>query len=106
MKQATFEELSAKEVINTADCRRLGYISDMCIDLECGRILSFTVKECTGFFAPKGNEICIPWEKHYKNRRRYYFCQRLSCRAAATAAQKAFFRITAKQKRGLLTQSS
>ena len=62
MKQATFEELSAKEVINTADCRRLGYISDMCNDLECGRILSFTVKECTGFFAPKGNEICIPWE--------------------------------------------
>lgn len=62
MKQATFEELTCKEVINTADCRRLGYISDMCIDLECGRILSFTAKTCTGFFGTKAEEICIPWE--------------------------------------------
>ena len=63
MKQATFDELSGKEVINTSDCRRLGYISDLCIDLECGRVLSFAVRPCGGFFGLSQKEqIIIPWE--------------------------------------------
>lgn len=62
MKQISFDKLRQKEVINTEDCKRLGYIEDMCIDIECGRVISFTVRDCSGFFPGKGSEICIPWE--------------------------------------------
>lgn len=65
MKEVSFEELTEKEVINLKDCKKLGYISDMKIDIECGRILSFTVKNCCGCsFLPssKCEEICVPWE--------------------------------------------
>ena len=57
-----FDDLSEKEVININDCRKLGYISDVCIDIECGRIISFTVKNCFGFIFGKNDEITIVWE--------------------------------------------
>lgn len=62
MKQQTFKELCTKEVISVCDCRRLGYVSDVCIDLECGRILSLTVRPCIGFLWSKSEDICVPWE--------------------------------------------
>lgn len=62
MKQLSFDELKEKEVINMEDCKRLGYISDACIDIECGRILSFTVRDCSCLFPGKGTEIRVPWE--------------------------------------------
>ena len=62
MKTVSFDELKEKEVININDCRRLGYISDVTIDIECGKIVSFTIKNCTGIFSGKGDEIKILWE--------------------------------------------
>ena len=62
MKSVSFDELREKEVINVNDCRRLGYISDITIDIECGRIISFTVKNCTGFIPGKGDEFKVLWE--------------------------------------------
>lgn len=57
-----FDDLSEKEIINVNDCKKLGYISDVCIDIECGRVISFTVKNCFGFFPGKSDEIKILWE--------------------------------------------
>lgn len=62
MKQLTFKELCEKEVINTCDCRRLGYVFDLSADMECGRILSLSVRGCGSFLPTKGEELCIPWE--------------------------------------------
>lgn len=62
MRKISFDELRKKEVINTRDCRRLGYISDLCIDLECGKVVSFTVKDSQGFIPCKCEEVCVEWE--------------------------------------------
>ncbi len=62
MIQVTFNDLKQKEVINMCDCKRLGYITDACIDLECGKILSFTVRECSGIIPGKGEEYTVQWE--------------------------------------------
>ena len=40
-----------KEVINITDATRLGYVQDVCADLETGRITS------------SSNDIVIEWEK-------------------------------------------
>ena len=56
MNQITLDELKTKEVISVKQCRRLGYITDACIDLECGKIVSFAVRDCSGFFPVKGVE--------------------------------------------------
>ena len=55
-------ELEAKEVINTCDCKKLGYVVDLIID-ECqGRIEAIVIprggKFC-GIFGD-GAEICDP----------------------------------------------
>ncbi len=62
MEVMTFDELREKEVINMNDCSRLGFISNVSIDVSCGRVVSFTVKDCSGVFG-KGKEICVPWEQ-------------------------------------------
>lgn len=54
-----------KEVINISDGRRLGYIYDVEIDEESGRINSAIVPvsgKVLGIFG-KDNEYVIPWEK-------------------------------------------
>lgn len=54
-----------KEVININDARRLGYVQDVCADLETGRILSIIVpgnKRMISMFS-KENDIVIDWEK-------------------------------------------
>ena len=61
LREVTFEELREKEVINLKDCRRLGFICDIKIDIECGKILSFTVKNCC-LIPSKCEEVCVPWE--------------------------------------------
>lgn len=62
MEVMTFDELREKEVINMNDCSRLGFISNVSIDVSCGRVVSFNVKDCSGVLG-KGKEICVPWEK-------------------------------------------
>ena len=55
-----------KEVINITDATRLGYVQDVCADLETGRITSIIVPGGTNkllnfFFS--SNDIVIEWEK-------------------------------------------
>ena len=55
-----------KEVINITDGRRLGFVQDVCADLETGKITSIIVPGSTNkilnFFSSE-NDIIIEWEK-------------------------------------------
>jgi len=54
-----------KEVINITDARRLGYVQDVCADLDSGRIISIIVpgnKRIINMFS-KEDDIVIAWEK-------------------------------------------
>jgi len=61
-------DLKIKEVINVADGRRLGTITDIEIDLESGRLTAIVVPgtgKFLGLFG-KNDDIVIPWEKIHK----------------------------------------
>lgn len=54
-----------KEVINITDAKRLGYVQDVCADLETGMITSIIVpgeKKFKSMFAGGVNDIEIPWQ--------------------------------------------
>lgn len=54
-----------KEVININNGKRLGYVQDVCANLETGRITSIIVpgsKKMISMFT-KGEDIVIEWEK-------------------------------------------
>lgn len=60
-----FLDLCKKEVINVNDCCRIGFVSDIELDSECGRICSIIVPgpgRVLGMFG-KDYEFCIPWVK-------------------------------------------
>lgn len=60
---ARFSELRCREVINLYDGARLGYVSDMRLDLCEGRVLSILVpleKGVLGLLAPC-EDLEIPW---------------------------------------------
>jgi YlmC/YmxH family sporulation protein len=57
-----FSELQNKEVISINDCKKLGFISDVLIDTDCGKIISVTVKDCGGIFQGKAQEVHVFWE--------------------------------------------
>lgn len=53
-----------KEVININDGKRLGFVQDVCADLESGTITSIIVpgnNKFMGMFS-SGNEIVIEWQ--------------------------------------------
>jgi len=54
-----------KEVINISDGKRLGFVSDVEIDLEEGRIEAIVLPGVGKLFGILGkeNEFIIPWEK-------------------------------------------
>ena len=55
-----------KEVINICDGKRLGYVQDVCADLDTGRITSIIVPGGTNKLMSvfsNSNYIIIPWEK-------------------------------------------
>ena len=55
-----------KEVINISDAKKLGYVQDVCADLETGKITSIIVPGSTNKFMSlfsSNNDIVIPWEK-------------------------------------------
>lgn len=61
-------DLRAREVINVLDGRRLGFIGDLDIDLEVGRIRGIVVPgqgKILGLFG-RDNDIYIPWDKIVK----------------------------------------
>ncbi len=54
-----------KEVISINDGRRLGYVQDVCADLESGAIVSIIVpggNKLLSMFS-NSNDITIPWNK-------------------------------------------
>ena len=59
-----FTELHCKEVICVSDGRRLGYISDACVQIPSGNIVSIVVPGPCRFFGlfGRGEEFYIPWE--------------------------------------------
>ena len=54
-----------KEVVNIKDGKRLGYVQDVCADLETGRITSIIVPGANKFMSmiSSSNDIVIPWEQ-------------------------------------------
>ena len=53
-----------KEVININDGKRLGFVQDVCADLESGKITSIIVPGSNKFMGvfSGGNEIVIEWQ--------------------------------------------
>lgn len=58
-------EFRQKEVINIADGRRLGFVSDVEVNLEDGRIEAIVIPGGGRFFGfiGKDNEYVIPWDR-------------------------------------------
>ena len=55
-----------KEVVNIKDGKRLGYVQDVCADLETGIITSIIVPGGTNRLMSlfsNSNDIIIPWDK-------------------------------------------
>lgn len=62
--KCSINDLKAKEVINISDGARLGYVSDVEIDLEDGRLVAVIVEgayRLMGLFG-KSSDIVIKWE--------------------------------------------
>ena len=59
----TFSELRCKEVINVSDGARLGYVCDLELDVENGRIGAIVVPgRCKLLgFGSSGEDYVIPW---------------------------------------------
>lgn len=65
MIKETGMDFKHKEVININDGKRLGYVQDVCADLQTGRITSIIVpgsKRMMNIFS-KDDDIVIGWEK-------------------------------------------
>ena len=58
-----FSTFRCKEVINVSDGCRLGYVCDLQIDEQCGKILAIIVPGPCRFFGLLGREddYVIPW---------------------------------------------
>jgi len=58
------QDIKNKELINIFDGKSLGYVSDIEIDLEKGRIDALIVPAQSGFFSlfSKENEYIIKWK--------------------------------------------
>ncbi len=58
---STFCEIREKDVINVCNGRRLGYVTDLEIDSDCGKIAAIYV--CERYFSVVGgrNQIKICW---------------------------------------------
>ena len=54
-----------KEVININDGKKMGFVQDVCADLETGTITSIIVPGSNKFMGmfSGGNEIVIEWDK-------------------------------------------
>lgn len=58
-------DMRQKEVINVSDGKRLGFVSDIEIDLESGKIEAIILPGGNKIFGllGKDNEFVIPWER-------------------------------------------
>ena len=60
-----FTDLHCKEVICVCDGRRLGYISDVCVEIPTGNVASIVVPGPCRFFGLFGrqDDYVIPWSR-------------------------------------------
>ena len=58
-------DFKSKEVINLTDAKRLGFVQDICADLETGKITSIVVPAGNKLLSMFSNEndIVITWDK-------------------------------------------
>ena len=58
-------DFKSKEVINITDARRLGFVQDVCADLETGKITSIVVPGSNRILSmfTNENDIVITWDK-------------------------------------------
>ncbi|MCL8206944.1 MAG: YlmC/YmxH family sporulation protein [Actinomycetia bacterium] len=63
MSAIRVSELRQKDVVNVADGRRLGLISDLELDLEAGRVTALVIAGPARLFGLLGRErdVVIPW---------------------------------------------
>ena len=55
-------DLRCKEVINICDGRRIGYVCDVEVDVECGKVVAVIVPgPLRFFFFGRGEDYIIPW---------------------------------------------
>lgn len=62
----TLNGLCDKEVINTENGCRMGYVCDVEVDLSAGKLTAILVPGEGGGFFSKPRDIRIPWEKILK----------------------------------------
>lgn len=64
MSLCNLSDLMEKEVINCCDCKRLGFITDVTIQLEQAKICCIIVEKQKLFCPPfkNDNAVSIPWE--------------------------------------------
>ncbi len=57
-------DLTEKEVVNINDGKRLGYITDVCVDLQLGKITAIIIPNDERLFGVFGKdyEYKIPWK--------------------------------------------
>ena len=59
-----FSNLKCKEVVNVCDGCRLGFVSDVEVDIKCGQIVAIIVpghSKCFGLLGCKEDYV-IPWQ--------------------------------------------
>jgi YlmC/YmxH family sporulation protein len=58
-------DFKSKEVININDAKRLGFVQDVCADLETGKITSIVVPGSNKLLSmfTNENDIVITWDK-------------------------------------------
>ena len=58
-------DLRMREVVNTSDGRRMGFITDVDVDLESGRVKSFVIPGTRRFLAlfGKNDDVVIPFAR-------------------------------------------
>lgn len=64
MRILSTKDLREREVINVCSGEKLGYISELELDVECGQILSVIVPKERGFLSVgRREEYIIPWKR-------------------------------------------
>ena len=64
MRALSTKELREREVINVCTGEKLGFPSELEIDVECASVISMTVPKSDGFLCfGKREEYVIPWCK-------------------------------------------
>ncbi|MDA8443411.1 MAG: YlmC/YmxH family sporulation protein [Peptococcaceae bacterium] len=59
-------DLRMRDVVNVSDGRRLGFLKDIDIDLEMGKIKALVLPgqgKFWGLFNPRTDDVVIPWDK-------------------------------------------